>query len=229
MTVTSSPPAPALEFTALGGWPQVDLMPPEVRAGRRLRRTKRMLVFVIVGILAIAMVGYTGAELQARSASSDLEAVQQETARLTLAQSKFAEVPKILGEIGNAETARQQGTSTEILWKSYLDAMRAITPAGVAVDNLTVAAAEPMKPAPQASDPLAAPSMGSIQFTAKSLTTIGTSDWIDALDAVPGFADAWFSTERIDEEKGVTYYVVTASVQINSSTLANRFAVTKGN
>ena len=41
MTVTNNASAaPALAFSPTGLWPQVDLMPPEVRSGRKLKQTK---------------------------------------------------------------------------------------------------------------------------------------------------------------------------------------------
>jgi hypothetical protein len=228
MTITSSPPAPALGFVALAGWPQVDLMPPEVRAGRRLKRTKRMLAIIVVGVVAVSGLAYVAAVLSEASAASEVEAVQQDTVKLTADKAKFAEVPRLLGEISGAETARRLGTSTEVLWTPYLDAIRAVTPAEVSIDTLTVTGATPMQAAASPSDPLAAPSIGMITLSAKSLTIINTSDWLNALDGIPGFADASFSGETISENAGVVYYEVKASVQVNSQALANRFAAKKG-
>lgn len=230
MTVTNSASAgPALAFTPTGLWPQVDLMPPEVRAGRRLKHVKRILALVLLGVVAVSAVGYAGALVAASSAAADLESVQQETARLTAEQAKYAEVPKVLGDISQVETARRLGTSTEILWTPYVNALRAVTPAGVSIDNLVAVGSDPLRQAPAAANVLAGPSIGSIQFTAKSLTMIDTSDWLDALDGVPGLGDAWFSTETISDAGGVTFYQVSATVQITTTALANRFASTEGN
>ena len=230
MTVTNSTSAgPALAFTPTGLWPQVDLMPPEVRAGRRLKQTKRILAFVLVGVVAVSALGYAGALASANSAASDLEGVQQETARLTAEQSKYADVPRVLGDISQVETARRLGTAPEILWTPYVNALRAVTPAGVSIDTLTVTGADPLHQTPAVTNVLAGPGIGTIQFTAKSLTLVNTSDWLDALDKVPGLGDAWFSTETISDANGVTYYLVSATAAINATSLANRFAATKGN
>lgn len=229
MTVTNSASgAPPLAFAPTGLWPQVDLMPPEVRAGRRLKRTKRVLGLVVVGVLAVTVLGYAGARISESSAASDLESVQQETARLTAEQAKYAEVPRVLGEVTQVETARQTGTADEIIWTPYVNAIRAVTPGGVSIDSLTASATDPLHQQPAATNVLAAASIGSIQFVARSKTLIDTSDWLNALDTVPGLADAWFSNETITENSGVTYYQVTATVKLNSTALANRFAA-KGN
>jgi len=229
MTMTSNAAAPALEFALTSAWPQVDLLPPEVRAGRRLKRAKRRLLLGVALILLAALAAYAATLFSAAAAQVALVEVQNETSRLTSEQAKYAEVPQVLGDIASAEQARQLGTSTEILWKPYLDAIRAVTPTGVSIGGLTVTTATPMQPAQLAANPLAASSLGQIAFTAKSLTVPDTSDWLDALDSVPGFADAWFSAETLTEQEGVIYYEVAATVQVNDEALANRFALGEGN
>ena len=229
MTITSNPTAPALGFTLSNGWPQVNLLPPEVRAGRKLRHTKRILLLVVAGILLASLLGWVATLLAQNSANAELEIVATDTARLQAQSAKYAEVPQVLGSIASIEAARQAGTSTEILWKPYFDALRAVTPAGVSIDSLTVAAATPTTLAAPPIDPLATVGIGQIQFTAKSLTIPDTSDWLDALDAVPGLGDAWFSTASITEDAGVIYWTLSATVEVNDQALANRFAVESGN
>ena len=229
MTMTSNPSAPPLGFTLTTGWPQVDLLPPEVRAGRKLRHTNRLLLLVVAGILLASLLGWVATLFAADSAQSELDDVMQDTARLQAEQSKYAEVPQVLGDIANIEGARTAGTSTEILWKPYFDALRAVTPAGVSLDDLSVTTATPMMVAPTATSPLAGPSIGQIVFTAKALAVPDTSAWLDALDAVPGLGDAWFSSSTLTETEGVVYWSISATVEVNDLALANRFAVEKGN
>lgn len=229
MTMTSNPSAPPLGFTLTTGWPQVDLLPPEVRAGRKLRHTKRLLLLVVAGILLASLLGWVATLFAAASAQSELDGVMQDTARLQAEQSKYAEVPQVLGDIANIEGARTAGTSTEILWKPYFDALRAVTPVGVSIDDLSVTTATPMMVAPTATSPLAGPSIGQIVFTAKALAVPDTSAWLDALDAVPGLGDAWFSSSTLTETEGVVYWSISATVEVNNLALANRFAVEKGN
>ncbi|MGV8967941.1 MAG: PilN domain-containing protein [Cellulomonas sp.] len=229
MTMTSNPSAPPLGFTLTTGWPQVDLLPPEVRAGRKLRHTKRILLLVVAGILLASLLGYVATLFAAASAQSDLDDVILDTARLQSQQSKYAEVPQVLGDITSIEGARTAGTSTEILWKPYFDALRAVTPAGVSIDDLSVTTATPLMAAAPAISPLAGASIGQIVFTAKSLTVPDTSAWLDALDAVPGLGDPWFSSSTLTETEGVVYWSISATVEVNDLALANRFAVEKGN
>ena len=229
MTMTSNPTAPPLGFSLTTGWPQVDLLPPEVRAGRKLRHTKRILLLVVAGILLASLLGYVATLFAAAGAQADLDLAMQDNARLQAEQAKYSEVPQVLGSIASIEGARTAGTSTEILWKPYFDALRAVTPAGVSLDDLTVTTATPLMVAPPAGSPLAGPSIGQIVFNAKSLAVPDTSAWLDALNAVPGLGDAWFSSATLAETEGVVYWSISATVEVNDLALANRFAVEKGN
>lgn len=229
MTTTQHAPAPTLGYTVTNSWPQVDLLPPEVRAQRRLKRTQRGLLLMVAGIVLLSLLGYAATLYSAVTAQTELDGVKQETAQLMAKQSKYAEVPQVLGGIAGIENARRAGTATEILWKPYIDAIRAVTPAGVSMDDLTVTTATPMLLAPIPIDPLAAASLGQISFNAKALTVPDTSDWLTALNSVPGLADAWFSTETRSDSNGVSYYQITVTVQVNDQALANRFAPEEGN
>ena len=78
-------------------------------------------------------------------------------------------------------------------------------------------------------DPLQDPSIGQILFTGRSSTTPDTAAWIDALNSVPGFADAWTSaiTGTGDEESGI-HDTVASSVQLTDAAFSHRFDATQG-
>ena len=77
-------------------------------------------------------------------------------------------------------------------------------------------------------DPLQGPSIGQIQVTARTSVLPDTSAWIDAMNAVPGFADAWTSSIAITEDESGIYYNVTATVQVTDAAYSHRFDVTDG-
>ena len=214
----------------IGGavWPQVDLLPPEVREGRKLKATKRSLLFTVLGVVIVVTGAAAVAFISAAAASYELTTVQGDTATLLAEQTKYAEVPQVLGQISSAEAARQAGTSTEIIWKPYLEALRAVTPAGVSYDDLTVAAATPATGAPAATDVLAGASIGQIAFTARSTTLPDMSAWMDAVSSVSGLADPWFTSAALTDDNGAIYYKVSATVSIRDSALAHRFVPEKG-
>ena len=73
-------------------------------------------------------------------------------------------------------------------------------------------------PAPP-TDPLQAPSVGQLAFTARSLTVPDTAAWIDALNAIPGFARRVGVSAAVVEDDTGTYYTVSATVQLTDATL----------
>jgi Tfp pilus assembly protein PilN len=231
-TTLERPQAGAGKGTAgspLYGLPQVNLLPPEVRAARSLGVLKRWLAIALVLVLALIGLGYGAAYLATQSAEDELAEAQAETTRLQSEEAKYAEVPQVLGAIDSTETARLLGMSSEIRWKTYLDAVTAVLPGGVSIDQFTMtgpaldAAAAPIT----ATDPLQQPSIGSISFQGQSRTVPDTAAWVDALASVPGFVDPWVSSVSVTEEDGAVYYSVTSTVQLTDQTLANRFVPTE--
>ena len=76
--------------------PQVDLLPPEVRAGRGLSQLKRLLALGLVVVVLLAGVAYGWAYLAEQSANDHLADSQDEAAALVREKQKYAEVPAVL-------------------------------------------------------------------------------------------------------------------------------------
>lgn len=218
-----SPARRAAEVVEVTRWPQVNLLPTEVTRGRRLTAIKKILVLVLLLVLLIATAAYAGALWLAGNAADDLAGVQDDTTRLQADKATYAEVPATLSAISQAETARQQGMATEILWPDYLEALRAVTPTGVSYDTLTVNVGTPTQPYVGSTDPLAPGAIGQVTFTARSLTLPDTGAWIDAITTVKGLSNPWFSSASLTEDEGVVYYQVEATVDLQPSALSGRF------
>jgi len=205
--------------------PQVNLLPPGVRAKAALSRLKRVLVLVLVGVAALLALGYALAQMRLSAAQSELSDAQAETARLTQQQSQYSEAPRVLGEVNRLQQARTQGFSTEVLWTPYLGAIAAVMPPGVVLTSIQMTGATPMQAPPGPADVLQGPSVGQLAFTGRSATLIDTAGWIDALNSVPGFADAWVSNATVAaDDDGVPYYEITSTVQVTDLAYSGRFA-----
>lgn len=204
---------------------QVNLLPPGIRARRALGRTKRLLAFGLIAVLLVVVVAYVGALAQLGLANSRLSDAQAETAQLTQQQAKYAEVPQVLGELQRATEAQELGFSTDVEWTPYIFAVFAVMPADVKLTSFEMSGATPMLAPEVATDPLQAPSVSRLAFTAHSKTLPDTAAWIDGLNSVPGFGDAWVSEATIaeDDEKNV-YYEITGTVQVNETAYSNRFS-----
>ncbi|MGN8245523.1 PilN domain-containing protein [Cellulomonas soli] len=215
-------------LTGTGALPQVNLLPPEVRAARGLRATKRWLGLGLVATLALCVAGYGAALISGGLADAELVEAQAETARLQSEQAQYAEVPVVLNALAQATAARQLGMSTEVQWKPYIDAIAAVLPAGVSIETFTVTAATPMAAAAAPSDPLQAAGMGSIQFTTRSSTVPDVAAWVDALNSVPGFSSAWVGSSTLTSDESGAYYAVSSAVVVTTDAFSLRFAQTEG-
>jgi Tfp pilus assembly protein PilN len=208
----------------VAGQPQVNLLPPEVRAARGLKTVKRLLVMALVLVVLLCAASWVFARNDKSNAADGLSAAQAKTAQLKTEENKYAEVPQVLGLLASATKARALGTSTEVLWSPYYQAITAVLPAGVSLVTLQVTPITPVTGPPAAGSPLQAPSVGQIQFTGRSKTLPDTAAWIDALNSVPGLGDAWVSTALIQGDSATaSYYNVTAAVQVRQSAFAHRF------
>ncbi|AEE46125.1 PilN domain-containing protein [Cellulomonas fimi] len=215
--------------TALSGTlPQVNLLPPEVRAARGLRTTKRWLVISLVLTVVACVGGFGFALISAAAAATELADAQAETTRLEQEQAKYAEVPEVLDALDQATLARTVGMGADVLWKPYVDALAAVLPAGVSIDTFTVTSNEPTATPVAPADPLQAPSAGQIMFTARSVTVPDSAAWLDGLESVPGFSDPWVSSVMVTDDESGTYYTVTATVQFTEAAFSHRFDATEG-
>jgi len=209
-------------------FPQVNLLPPEIRASRVLGRAKMRLAAALLFVVVLAAAGFVGSALIERSAANELVAKQVEVQRLVAEQAKYAEVPRVKAQIASTQLARQLGMSTEVLWKGYLGAIQAVAPAGVTITELSTQLPGPVQPGTPAAAPLDALSVGSISFVGQARTLPDLSTWMEALNAIPGFADATFNTSELTEDNGVVYYNIASTVQVNETAFASRFVAEAG-
>ena len=209
--------------SVVGGLPQVNLLPPEVRAARGLKIVRRWLLVGLVLVAVLLAGAYAYSLMERGGAEADRTAAQDETAELNREQEKYAEVPVVLAALSEAELARQVGMLTEVSWKPYFDAITAVLPAGVSIETITMSGATPVLLAPPPESPLYSPSVGQLSFTGRSVTLPDTVAWMDALNAVPGFTDAWVASSVRADEEGLLFYAVTSSVRVDASAFELRF------
>lgn len=204
--------------------PQVNLLPPEVKAARGLAATKRWLALgVLVAVLMSAGL-VVKATFDQSSADDKLTNAQNDTARLNAQKAQYAEVPAVLNELQRAKDARELGMSTEVLWRSIVRAIAATTPPGVRIDTMRTVSATPMVLPAAPVDPLAAAGISTITFTAQSVTIPDTEAWLRALSTIPGFSDAWFSQEIISADGDAVFYNLNAVVLVTDQAYAERFS-----
>ncbi len=103
--------------------------------------------------------------------------------------------------------------------------IEAVAPAGTAITSFSAQAASPADGSSfTAPDPLAHPGVATITFSIQTPTLPDTAAWLDALNGIPGFMDASFTTASLTDgepEDGVgELYTVASTVQVNVRALS---------
>jgi hypothetical protein len=203
----------------VGGIPRIDLLPPEVRARLRSRALRRGLGVLVVAVVVATAAGSALAVLNAATSAGALAAEQARTQTLLAQQVEFVEVTQLANAKAGIEQAQLVGSSTEILWPAYIDAINATLPAGSKIGTLTVTASSPITLVPQPALPLQVPRVATVQLTVDAPDLATVSAWISRLPDLPGFADATLtSIERL--ETGVK---ATVTINVTDAAFANRF------
>jgi hypothetical protein len=208
--------------------PQVNLLPPEIRSRRDLGRVKVRLGIGLILLVLVLLTAFGYSILAERTASGELQAVQDEVADLQAEQARYAEVPLVKSQIASALAARELAMSTEVLWSDYLRAIQTVAPDGWVLRTLTTAMPTPVTLPVGPANPWGEPSVGSLSFTGRAMTLPDIAAWADALESIPGFSDAYFTSAEITDEKGIVFYDVSSTVQVDAQVFALRFIIEEG-
>ncbi|NYI41362.1 PilN domain-containing protein [Demequina lutea] len=205
--------------------PQVNLLPPDVRARRRVAFARAWLALAVLVVVLLTMVSAVSVSWEKKSAESELADIQARNDSLLHEQAKYAEAPKVLQELKARESARTVAMSTEVLWSPYLAAISSATPLEASIDALVVSEDTVWTGSQTyAAGPLDTPgTVGLVSLNGKALTLGAVSDWQDALSALKGIADVNVSSVQLNADNGTTYYAVTATFKVTPDAFANQF------
>ena len=208
---------------ALGTQPQVNLLPPEIRSARGLRVVQRLLGLAMLVILGLVGLGYLYAANEASQAESELEDARAETARLLAERATYSPVTAVLDQVTATDIARRLALASEIEVGPYLGAITAVTPPGVTIESVTYTGSSPMVLPPVRASALVAPGVGEIVISGRAPFMPDTVIWATALNGIPGLRDAAVDATQVAGTADVTYHIVTATVTLDESALADRF------
>lgn len=204
--------------------PQVNLLPPEIKAGQQLSRIKLLLGLVVVAVAVTAGLLVLVAMQRVDSAQDRYDTAQQQTATLLAEKAQYSRVTSVLLELSALDKARQMGTSTEFAWAPYTRAITAVAPQEISLDELTVESATPMAARSLPSDPLQTYTYAQVSFKARAAAQPDVTEWVRALESIPGFVYPRVTTIELTGDDDTIYYEVIASVQVTDALLLNRFA-----
>lgn len=213
------------EGLVLGAEPRVDLLPPEVIARKKAKATRRRLTGILIGVVVLVAGGFAAATWNVGQSRAELATAQDRSIELLSSQAEYSEVTQVQATVDSTIAARQFGAATEVDWKAYLSGIRAVLPANVSIDTVTVDSASPLVVFEQATAPLQDARVATLTLglTSPDLPTV--PQWLEAMRGLPGFADA--NPGSITRSDTGTYKVE-LTMHINDGAYSNRFAATEG-
>jgi Tfp pilus assembly protein PilO len=202
-------------WRTMPGWGiTANLLPPEIVAARRARVIRKIVTFVLAGVLVLGAAGYFLAYKQKQDASSDLTAAQNRTAELHLQQQKYDEVVEIGDKVG--EVTSKLGTlfATDVYFPKLLDQLVAKAPRGGAITQLGVAmvggpttstqtSATPLPSVPL--DPSGQTPVGTVTITGTARSMSDVATYVTELARVPGVIYVYPTSQQSDDGGTVTY------------------------
>ncbi|MFF1634500.1 hypothetical protein [Leifsonia sp. NPDC058248] len=215
------PTTPRGEVLVVGGQPRVDLLPPEVRAARKAKRTRRALGYGVLSTVIVMVLAAGAAFAFNVAAQARMLIAQSETASILAQQQEFVVVRAVQSQLGIAQAAQQVGASTEIDWKSYLSRVQATLPGDVSMQKVTVDSSTPLAIYTQATAPLQPSRVATLTFSASSPNLPQVPTWLRSLAKLPGYADATPGTITLD--KTTNQYTVNITMHINDAAFDKRF------
>ena len=200
--------------------PQVNLLPPEIRAKRAAGVATRWLIIAVLTTVALVALG-TLFTMQLRSVAEDeLATARIATEDLLAEQMTYSEVTPMLTALANQRLARSLTYSTEVEWADYLTAFEAVLPPATSISTAAVTRIDP-------GTTLAAlnqPAIAVLTFTGHTATVPDQAAWIDALNSLTGFADARVTVGAVTGDTETTVYEYTTEVRVTLAAASTRFA-----
>lgn len=195
--------------------PQVNLLPPEVRAARSVRRVKGWLgISFVLSLLVVAGVYLLGTMEKSR-AQDELDTARRETDALLAEQATYAEVPRVLQALARAENAAHLVEGAEIRWDEYLAAIEAIIGDRVAISTLAVTQVDEG----QEPNPLDPEAIAVMTFSGIATSPIDGPAFADSLEALPGLEAVRTEVMTLTGEGELRWWEVRVTARVTTDAL----------
>jgi Tfp pilus assembly protein PilN len=219
MTITATE---AARPVTSGSMPRVNLMPPEIAEGARLRQVQLLSGLCVVVALVIVVLLYLHAHSGVTSAQSSLDQAQEQQTSLQSKLSSLASVQQTFADVQAKQALLAAGMGEEVRWSYVLNDLSLRMPSNVFLTALTISETATPGTAPPVAG--AAPiQIGSITFGSVGLRHDDVAAWLDSLAKERGFYEPIFQSST-EEAAGTRGYVSFAStVELMSNLLSNRY------
>ncbi len=199
----------------IGGEPRIDFLPPEVKAGKEARRTRRSMTALVLVVVAACVAGYVFSTTLAGQAQAELSAAQDRTHALIQEQGEYNEVRTITGQLAASANARLVGSANEIMWASYMQSLVGVLPSGSTITKYTVDSPAFNGGLSASDTPLQGPSLATVKFVATFPSISAAKSALKNLETLDGYARAWVTPiSREDDGKYSADFTLAVSTDV---------------
>lgn len=223
VTTTSAPP----QAVASGAMPRVNLMPPEIAEGARVRQIQFVAGLMVLLAVVVVVALYLHAHSGVSSAQNQLDQAQSQTTSLQEKLASLAPVQQTQAEVTAKQGVLSEAMGNEVRWSYLLNDISLRMPSDVFLTSLQVTetAAVGTPPPVKGSTPV---QIGTISFGNVGFKHDDVATWLDSLAKEHGFSDPLF-TSSVEQAAGTRGYVTFATTaDVMSDRLSYRYVQTAG-
>lgn len=171
--------------------PRVNLMPPETFERRAVRRVQIGVGVAALACAAVVAGGYALSVHDAHRAEDDLAAEQVTTSQLSAEQAKYAEVPRTLALVQQAEAARDAAMAQNVQWATVVGQIAAAHPesAWLKTLNITTTSATTTASTSGTATSAGPAPVATLTYTGSAKDYPSVAAWLDSLKKVPNMVN----------------------------------------
>jgi type IV pilus assembly protein PilN len=222
MTVLSDERGTVAVWQSAPASPKVNLLPPELRQRRRLRRVQLGVgggLVTVVGVVAsLAM----AASATLQEAHDELAASSTRGAALQAQTAEYVDVLAVHRSAAAAQDMLALAMADEVRFSGLLDDLSRTVPDSVWLED--VAFSQPVV-GPQAGAAGTA-GIGTVTFTGVAFSHDDVAAWLDALATQTGYADPSLTSSTATAQRGRRTVDFTSTVTLTSAALSGRHTST---
>jgi Tfp pilus assembly protein PilN len=242
MSVDTQPPAPASQpappappaappeqdwVRSRVDWasvPKVNLLPPEILAGRRFRVLRRRLGLTVLGVLGLAGCGVFWAQAGVSSAQTGYHTAQARGIALQHQQAPYARVPTVLQALDDARATRAGALGTDVSWYGFLTDLAVSTPANAQLSAVSVTMNDAAGTTPS-SVPLEPAGIGQVQVIGVARYFPDVATWLESTLQVSGLGGPTLQTSVAKNVSSTTPSQIsfTGTVVVTPAALSHRY------
>ena len=204
--------------------PRVNLLPPEIAAGRAFRKVQCALGAGVLATFGIVGVLFLLASSSAKNAGEQVNAATARSSQLTVEAARYAEVSRVYARAAAAQVMLTQAMGEEVRYSQLLNDLSLRVPENVWVKALSfnqlAAGVAPLGSV--------TPGVGVLSVTGMAFDHDDVAVWLESLAAQKSYSDPDFanSTESLLGTREVVTFSSTAN--LTTATYSGRYAKPAG-